>query len=267
VRCQSVSRGGGVRGARVGFAESLGESCAASFADSFGPATLVAVRVNRTGVVAGSAYLLLGVAWAVVSGQPAWILWFVAVAVIGAFIPGEANQVSLARAYLAAPALAYAMRGSFGALAVVVAVAGLTDLVDGTVARRLARPSNFGGGLDPVVDGLLTGGLVIGLAIGGTLPLWLALVVVARYFLPALAGGVLLAVGRRPELRHTLMGQVSTVLILVLVGGVCLFRALQQDSSGLLNAAEVVIPVATVATFVHLALALRRRPARAVEGG
>lgn len=218
-------------------------------------------------MVAGIVYLVLGVAWAVASGEVVSIAWFVLVAAVGAFVPGEANQVSLSRVYLAAPALAYAVHRSFGPLAVVVAVAGLTDLVDGTVARRFERPTNFGGGLDPVVDGVLTGGLVIGLAIGGTLPLWLALVVIARYLLPALAGGALLAMGRRPELRHTLTGQVSTVLILVLVGGVCLFRALNQDASGLLSAAEVVIPIATVATYVHLGLALRRRPAGAVGAG
>jgi phosphatidylglycerophosphate synthase len=225
------------------------------------------VRLSRGGVVASLVYLVLGAAWAVLGGDTLFVGWFVAVAVVGAFIPGEANQVTLARAYLAAPALAYAMQRQFGPLAVTIAVASVTDLLDGTVARRLASPSQFGGGLDPVVDGLFTGGLVLGLAFGGTLPLWLALVVVARYLLPALAAGALLAMGRRPELRHTLTGQVSTVLILVLVGGVCLFRALEQDSSGLLNAAEVVIPIATVATYVHLAFALRRRPARVVEGG
>jgi phosphatidylglycerophosphate synthase len=225
------------------------------------------VRVSRGGVVAGIVYLVLGMAWAVLSGDALFVVWFVAVAVAGAFIPGEANQVTLARAYLAAPALAYATSRQFGPLAVTIAVASVTDLLDGTVARRFGSPSQFGGGLDPVVDGVFTGGLVVGLAFGGTLPVWLALVIIARYLLPALAGGLLLAMGRRPELRHTLTGQVSTVLILVLVGGVCLFRALKQDSSGLLNAAEVVIPVATVATYVHLAFALRRRPARVVEGG
>jgi len=69
---------------------------------------------------------------------------------------------------------------------------------------------------------------------------------------------VLIALGRRPELRHTLTGQVSTTLILVLVGGICLFRGLNQDASGLLNAAEVVIPIATLATFIHLGFHLRR---------
>src|SRR5438067_104967 len=124
--------------------------------------------------------------------------------------------------------------------------------------RRVRRPTQFGGALDPVVDGVFLGALCIGLAFGGFIPLWLALVVIARYLLPALGGGVLIALGRRPELRHTLTGQVSTTLILVLVGGICLFRGLNQDASGLLNAAEVVIPIATLATFIHLGFHLRR---------
>ena len=229
------------------------------------------MRLNRTGVVAGVVYLALGFAW-VVSASPTWLwqlplAWFLVVAVVGAFIPGLANHVSLARAYLAAPALLYALAGWFGALAVAVAIAGLTDLVDGTVARRLAHPSNFGGGLDPVVDGLFMGALCIGLSLGGAFPLWLAIVVIARYLVPALAGGVLLVTGRRPELRHTLTGQVSTTLILVLVGGVCLLRGLNQASSGFVVAAEIVIPIATVATFLHLGLAAARRPARLADAG
>src|SRR5450759_3655145 len=143
------------------------------------------------------------------SASPGWglVAWFVLVAVVEAFIPGEANQVTLARAHLAAPALAYAVSpGHLGLLVVVLAVAGLTDLVDGTIARRFDRPSTFGGGLDPIVDGVLLGGVAIGLALGGTFPLWLAGVIVARYLLPAI----------------------------VVVG------------------VEVVIPITTAATFVHL---------------
>ncbi len=227
------------------------------------------MRLNRTGVVAGIVYLGAGLAWLVLGAPDNPLLvgaWLVIVAVAGAFIPGEANHVSLARAYLAAPAFVYALAGQYGFLAVAVAIAGLTDLVDGTVARRFAHPSNFGGGLDPVVDGLFMGALCIGLALGGAFPLWLALVVIARYLLPALGGAVLLAMGQRPQLRHTLTGQVSTSLILVLVGGVCLLRGLNQDPSGWVNAAEVVIPIATVATYAHLAWALTR-PAGVVDAG
>jgi cardiolipin synthase (CMP-forming) len=228
------------------------------------------MRLQRTGVVAGVVYLMAGLAWLLL-GTPdnPWLagVWLVIVAAAGAFIPGVANQVSLARAYLSAPALVYALAGEYALLAVAVAVAGLSDLVDGTVARRFAQPSNFGGGLDPVVDGLFMGALCAGLALGGAFPAWLALVVIARYLVPALAGGALLAAGRRPELRHTLTGQVSTILILVLVGGACLLRALDQDSSGLIKGAEVVIPVATLATFLHLGWAAARRPAGVAEAG
>ena len=236
-------------------------------ADRDALATLVAMRLQRSGVIAGLAYLVVGLAWIWITQPPLYLIaWLFVVAVAGSYIPGEANQVSLARAYLAVPALAYAITGRFALLAVVVAVAGLTDLVDGTVARRFGRPSQFGGALDPVVDGVFMGALCVGLAVGGYIPLWLALVVIARYLLPALAGGLLIASGRRPELRHTLTGQISTVLILVLIGGVCLFRGLNQDASGLLNAAEVVIPIATLATYVHLAFALRRRVGVAEAG-
>jgi cardiolipin synthase (CMP-forming) len=226
------------------------------------------MRLQRTGVIAGLVYLVLGLAWISLTQPPLYLIaWLFVVVVVGSYIPGEANQVTLARAYLAVPAFAYATTGRLGLLAVVVAVAGVTDLLDGTVARRFSGPSQLGGALDPVVDGVFTGGLVIGLAAGGFLPAWLALVVIARYLVPALAGGALIAMGRRPDLRHTLTGQVSTVLILVLIGGVALLRGLSQDASALLTAAEVVIPIATLATFVHLGVVALRRPARVPSSG
>jgi cardiolipin synthase len=219
------------------------------------------MRLNRTGAIDSAIYLALGVGWILLGKPNDWWLvvwWLLIVAAVGTTIPGAANQVSLARAYLAAPAFVYALAGEFGFLAVAVALAGLSDLVDGTVARRFSTPSNFGGGLDPVVDGLFVGALCIGLAMGGAFPLWLASVVIGRYLLPALGGGVLMALGRRPELRHTVTGQISTTLILFLVGGVCLLRGLDQDSRGFVNAAEIVIPIATLATFAHLAWVSRR---------
>ncbi len=220
------------------------------------------MRLNRAGVVFGAAYIVLGVVWVAVANLASPVLvvaWFVIVAAIGAFVPGIANQVSLARAHLAAPALVYSLESNrLGYLALVLALAGLTDLVDGTIARRFDRPSMLGGGLDPVVDGILLGAVAVGLALGGIFPLWLAAVVVVRYLLPAVAALVLLSTGRRPELRHSVSGQVSTALIIVLVGGICLFRFMNQDASNVVIGAEIVIPIATVATFVHLGLLARR---------
>jgi phosphatidylglycerophosphate synthase len=229
------------------------------------------VRLNRVGITGGAVYLVLGLLWVWLAQPPgpAWLLvgWFVVVAATEAFIPGEANQVSLARAHLAAPAVAYALApGRLGLLAVVLAVAGLTDLVDGTIARRFDRPSTLGGGLDPILDGVFLGAVAIGLALGGPFPLWLAVVIVARYLLPAAGGLLLISLHRRPELRHTLSGQISTALIIILVGGICLFRFLNQDATNVVVGAEVVIPIATIATFVHLGW-VARRPVPATEPG
>jgi cardiolipin synthase len=229
------------------------------------------VRLNRTGITGGAIYLVLGILWVWLAQPPApaWalVVWFAVVAVAECFIPGEANQVSLARAHLAAPALVYALApGRFGPLAVVLAVAGLTDLVDGTVARRFGRPSTLGGGLDPIVDGALLGAVALGLAFGEIIPLWLAVVIVARYLLPAIGGLVLISLHRRPVLRHTVSGQISTSLIIVLVGGICLFRFMNQDATNVVVGAEVAIPIATLATFIHLGWAARR-PVPAPEPG
>jgi cardiolipin synthase len=232
------------------------------------------VRPARTSFIFSLAYLGLGLAWVLGANPPGvadvYFAWFLAIAIAGIFIPGIANQVTLARAYLAAPALAYSVSpGHLGPLAVVLAVAGLTDLVDGTIARRFGSYSTLGGGLDPVVDGVLLGAVAVGLVASGVIPLWLAVVIVMRYLLPAVGGLVLISLHRRPELRHTVTGQISTALIIVLIGGICLFRFFNQDASNVVIGAEIVLPIATVATFVHLGWVARKpsRPAAAPEAG
>ena len=213
---------------------------------------------TRAGVIGGAVYVVLSAAWLVLAAPPgprlAYEIWFIALVLAGSRLPGPANQVTLARAYLALPAFVYGLRpDGLGALAVTVAVASVTDLVDGTVARRFAQPTSLGGALDPVVDGIFFGAVALGLALGAAYPAWLALVVLARYAVPALAGGALLLAGRRPRLTHTLFGQVSTTLIAVLLGWVALFRGLGQETSPVVAGAAVAIPLSTLLVFANLA--------------
>src|SRR5207245_9115963 len=115
-----------------------------------------------------------------------------------------------ARAYLAAPSLAYSMTpGNLGSLAVVLAIAGLTDLVDGTIARRFDRPSTLGGGLDPVVDGVLLGAVAVGLVLSEIIPAWLAAVLVVRYLLAAVVALALISIQRQTGLRPTVREKLS----------------------------------------------------------
>jgi cardiolipin synthase len=219
-------------------------------------------RPASVGLAAAVCLLAGDAAWIFLTappGAPFLAAWFLAAALFGAFLPGWANQVSMIRAHLAAPGLIYALSpGSFGFLALTVALAGLTDVLDGAVARRFERTSSLGGALDPVLDGVFFGAVAVGLAAGGAYPAWLAAVVVLRYLVPAMAGGLLLLAGRRPQLSHTPLGQVSTALIAILLGGVGLLRAVGRDTTLFLTVSETVIPIAALATFGNLFWANRR---------
>jgi cardiolipin synthase len=220
------------------------------------------MRPRPSGVLGGALLLALAVAWVLVARPPGtWPLlaWFALLAMAGALLPGLANQVTLSRAGLAAPGFVYALSPSgLLPLAAVVGLAAFTDTVDGAIARRLDRPTRFGGALDPLVDGLFFGGVAVGLAVGGAYPPWLAGVVLARYGLPAAAGAILLGARGRVELRHTPMGQASTVVICALLGLVAVLRGLGQDAAGVVLAAGILFPVGALATFANLAWANRR---------
>ncbi len=220
------------------------------------------VRVSRVSLGGSVCLLSADLVWVALAQPPlpaAGLAWFASAALLGIWLSGLANQLSLTRAHLAVPALVYTLEpGKLMELVGVVVAGGLSDVLDGYVARRWEGTTRLGGGLDPVVDGILFGAVAAGLAGGGALPLWLAAAVVGRYALPALGGAVLLAGGRRPELRHTPLGQASTVLIAVLLGGIALLRGLDRSPMLVVEVAEVAIPVAALATFANLVWANRR---------
>ena len=59
-------------------------------------------------------------------------------------------------------------------------VAGITDLLDGWIARRRGAVSPSGKVVDPLADKVLIGGLVLYLTVARDFPLWLLVAVVAR---------------------------------------------------------------------------------------
>lgn len=58
--------------------------------------------------------------------------------------------------------------------------AALTDMLDGTVARRFGGETKFGAYLDPLADKFLLSGIYIGLAAGHAVPLWVVYVIFGR---------------------------------------------------------------------------------------
>jgi CDP-diacylglycerol--glycerol-3-phosphate 3-phosphatidyltransferase len=99
--------------------------------------------------------------------------------------------------------------------AIVFGVAGVTDQIDGFLARRWHVESAFGKIADPLADRLMIDAAVIMLIHAGRLP-WLALLIPARD-LVALVGTPIL-VGRGYEFQVNLLGKAATWLLYAALG-------------------------------------------------
>ncbi len=83
------------------------------------------------------------------------------------------------------------------AAAAALAVAGATDFVDGYVARRFNQVTMLGKVLDPTADRVVVVTGVIAITVYGAVPVWLAVLVLAREVLVSSAVLALAALGAR----------------------------------------------------------------------
>ena len=94
--------------------------------------------------------------------------------------------------------------------AIVFAVAGITDQVDGFLARRWHVESSFGKIADPLADRLMIDTAVILLVYAGRLP-WPALLIPLRDVVVLL--GTPLVLGRGYEFKVNMLGRIATWLL------------------------------------------------------
>ena len=99
------------------------------------------------------------------------------------------NAISILRILLIPPAVAAMVTGAFGTALVLVLIAALSDGVDGWLARHKGWGSALGAVLDPVADKLLMLAAYVTLGVLGSIPAWLAALVIGRDALIA-AGAV-----------------------------------------------------------------------------
>jgi CDP-diacylglycerol--glycerol-3-phosphate 3-phosphatidyltransferase len=99
--------------------------------------------------------------------------------------------------------------------AIVFGIAGVTDQVDGYLARRWHVESAFGKFADPLADRLMIDAAVLLLLYEGRLP-WLALVIPARDLVTLVGTPIML--GRGYEFRVNLIGKAATWLLYASLG-------------------------------------------------
>jgi len=94
--------------------------------------------------------------------------------------------------------------------AIVFAVAGITDQIDGWLARRWRVESEFGKVADPLADRLMIDAAIVLLFVADRLP-WAALLILVRDV--ALVGGYKLVAPRGYELSVSFLGKLATWLL------------------------------------------------------
>lgn len=99
------------------------------------------------------------------------------------------NLICVARILLVAPTVWALASGRHAVATALVVIAGLSDGLDGYLAKRFDWRSRLGGLLDPLADKLLLVSLFLTLAWVGSIPAWLAAVVLGRD-LVIVVGGV-----------------------------------------------------------------------------
>lgn len=127
-----------------------------------------------------------------------------------------ANIISLLR-LLAAPLTVWLLLSAQWQLALwLVLGAGISDAVDGFLAKRFGMQSELGAFLDPLADKALLVGIYVSLSVAGHLPSWLAILVVSRDLL--IVGGVLLSFFLTIDLaiKPMLVSKLNTVLQILL---------------------------------------------------
>ena len=138
--------------------------------------------------------------------------------------------------------------------------AGVSDAVDGWLARVRDARSALGAILDPMADKLLLVCVYVTLAAIGVLPDWLAILVVFRDLV--IVGGVLVLwmLGETPKIRPLMVSKLNTALQIVLAGVALLLAGFGFQADALLWAMVWTVAGTTVASgAAYVAAVLRKQ--------
>ena len=137
-------------------------------------------------------------------------------------------------------------------------VAGLSDAVDGYIARRFNMRSKLGSYIDPLADKALLASIYVTLAVIGNLPVWLAITVVSRDLMILAAILVSWLMERPLEIKPLLISKLNTAAQIGFAALSLGSNAFDFDISTWETAGMIVVAVLTVASAAaYLAVWMR----------
>lgn len=158
------------------------------------------------------------------------------------------NIITIAR-ILMVPVIVWLIVSNAFVLAFFVFIAaGVSDAIDGFIAKHFDLATELGAYLDPIADKLLLVAIYLSLGFLEHLPAWLVILVVSRDFL--IIGGMLLAwlIDRPIEVHPLWISKINTTLQIVLAGAVLGILAFEPAIQYAVIWGSIIVGVSTIAS-------------------
>lgn len=137
------------------------------------------------------------------------------------------NILTLIRFFLIPFILYFILTQQYIAAVVMLTVSGLTDVLDGIIARKFNCITNFGKLIDPLADKTTQISILAALTFKGIIPLWMLLIVFVKEF--AMIAGASFLYGKELVVSSKWYGKLATVLFYIAI--VCSFFITYWNSS------------------------------------
>jgi cardiolipin synthase len=145
------------------------------------------------------------------------------------------------------------------ALAILV-VAGLSDGIDGLLARKLNQRSALGAVLDPIADKLLLSSSFVILAFKKKIAWWLTIMVLSRDVLLLTVAIVIILISGYRAFPPSILGKCTTAFQILLVFTVVLAAGFPNEQLATLNRLLIyTVTALTVVSGFHYSFATARR--------
>ena len=174
------------------------------------------------------------------------------------------NLITVLRILLIVPVCWLIATERYEGALVLAAIAGLSDAVDGFLAKRYGWQTWLGGILDPIADKLLLMAAFLSLAFAADLPLWLAALVIGRdLIIVSGATAYYYLIGRFDAEPSALSKLTTVVQILFVLSELLRLSGLLAVPESVRAICVAITAVLTVASGVHYVVVWSTRAWRA----
>jgi len=164
------------------------------------------------------------------------------------------NILTLMRVLLTPVFVILIINKYFGWALFTFAIAGITDGLDGLIARLTHQRTELGAYLDPIADKLLTFAAFISLAIIEMIPSWLVVIVITRDIIILVGFLVMFLTNHHPKINPSLLSKITTTfqIITILLALLAGFSATFLRLSTVAYYATGIITVLSGTQYVYI---------------